>query len=118
MITKTKQKVLEKGRPSQKEPRVLRSNIANKGRNGAKTLDQNIEASVAQSIQQARERHAMLVDRKFKQSLTPEEQLELESVASLLDKAEKSFYEPIIQQLRVERDKLLKHFSGDRRKAA
>jgi len=36
----------------------------------------------------------------------------------LHDKVENSFYEPIIQRLRVERDKRLKHFSGDRRKAA
>jgi len=82
---------------------------------GAKSLlDPNIGFKVSQSVRQARERHAMLIDKKFKQSLTQKDQLELESLESLLDKAERPFYETIIQRLIVERDKLMKDLTKDR----
>jgi sigma-B regulation protein RsbU (phosphoserine phosphatase) len=90
---------------------VLRCNCKASGEdeNGTtSSIDQNADASVTTSIDQAHERYAILVDKKLQQSLTEEEQLEIETLENSLDKAEEPFYEAIIQRLTTERDKLLK----------
>jgi hypothetical protein len=108
---------LEKIKPVHKESTVLAPEIANESGNGTKSpIDHTNDSKVAQSTQQARERYAMLIDKKFQKSLTQEDQIELESLASLLDKAERPFYETIIQRLVFERDRLLKDLTKERRK--
>jgi hypothetical protein len=79
-------------------------------------IDENIGSKVAISVQHANERYAMLIDKKFKQVLTKEEQLELDALKIWLDEAEKPFYENIIQRLAAERDNLLKNLTKNRRR--
>jgi hypothetical protein len=52
-------------------------------------------------IDQARDRHAELVDKKFGSSLSEEEQAELLRINVYLDEAEAKFYEPIEKKLEL-----------------
>jgi sigma-B regulation protein RsbU (phosphoserine phosphatase) len=78
------------------------------GKDAKPSADQNPTPEVLTSVDQAHERYATLIDKKFQQSLTAEEQLELETIENSLDEAEKPYYEAIIQRLKTERDKLSK----------
>lgn len=46
-------------------------------------------------IEQIRDRHSALVDKKFLEGLTPEESNELAQINVLLDTSEESYYAPI-----------------------
>jgi hypothetical protein len=86
------------------------------GSKGAKAgVDESFGSKTAISVQQANERYAMLIDKKFKQVLTKEEQLELGALKIRLDEAEKPFYETIIQRLTAERDNLARNLTKYRR---
>ncbi|MFQ5641566.1 MAG: DUF2442 domain-containing protein [bacterium] len=77
--------------------------------NGSKSFEeQKINFDSIKTVDQAHERYGALVDKKFQQGLTEEEQSELEKLKNLLNNMEKPFYEPIIQRLTIEKNKLSK----------
>jgi len=65
-----------------------------------------LSSEVAQPIDQARERYAELIDKRFSSNLTLDEQSELVLLDELFDKVETPVYSPAIKRLKEIRDKL------------
>jgi hypothetical protein len=64
--------------------------------------------NIAESVVEARSRYSDLVDKKFRGSLSIEEESERKDLEDLLDTAEAPFYEPFKQKLIAARDRLPK----------
>lgn len=63
---------------------------------------------VTAPVQQLRTRYALLVDKKYFHGLSAEEEAERQHLATTLDEADASFYEPLRNALVKERDRLLR----------
>ena len=47
------------------------------------------------------ERHSILVDKKFLEGLSPDEEKELEDIRAIFDRFDAPFYDPVIERLTV-----------------
>lgn len=63
-------------------------------------------SEIAQPVDQARERYAELIDKRFSSNLTLDEESELVLLEELFDKVEAPLYSPAIKRLKEIRDKL------------
>jgi hypothetical protein len=64
------------------------------------------ESEIFQSLDQARERYAELIDKKFSASLSLDEQADLFWLEEVIDEAEALLYDETIKQLKEIRDRL------------
>ena len=76
---------------------------ADSRRTTAEALDQPTEDELSgwNSPQAASlaERHSILIDKKFSQGLSGEEEMELEHIRTIFDEYDAPFYQPIIERL-------------------
>lgn len=78
-------------------------------RQNAHTHGQDNEATDYRTERNARARYSVLIDQKFRASLSIDEEHELEHLGNLLDSAEAPFYEPVKRRLRAALHKLLQY---------
>jgi len=71
---------------------------------------------ITMPVKQMRDRLAILVDKKFANSLTIIEKAEYKRLEEALDRADSVFYEPLIKKLRQERDRLINKQSKQNKK--